>query len=679
MCGISLQDFYATHSRSPLHITMSTSGKERDITLCALCKRRMNDPRYLLCLHTFCKGCIKTNARTVLKGIEDNYPCPLCKRKTSIPGGKTGKWLEDLPVNDLVGSLVAAHAILKGNVACKPCSRKGKSTMSSEWCESCREAMCGECAEAHATLRGTMKHDIVQISDLRKRPLKHVVTAPSCTVHDGEKLCKYCHDHKKVICTTCTAEGHRTCKGVVNIGDFLKTKQKDISIVRGTFDKQTKNATIVKEDRKDALASFEKMNLNTRNKILSVRKRLDDILLKCEMKSINEVETVYARIRSESEWQIEEADHLQEESEHASALLNTATKAGSDVGILQWLPKFEEESGRIEHDISEMNGKVSRVSIDFKTNEKLNEIITSVNSLGDLILSSTQENEKSAKPSKTILRRSPKVPIPRYADHIFSARTPSDEEPCWITGIATLASLLVLTDRNNSKVKLYDVNFKFKSEYAMEEAPFDVTAINGSQVGVTIPSKCVIQIYDIKTGVEPVKTIPVNVHCFGVSFANDKFVVSCPVSVPATVRIITLDGQEVANISPNDNFIPLFLRPWYVRFDAGGTNFYASDANKNHVSCINRSVFRHFKYVNFNMTGPRGITVGENGELFVCGWGSDNVHKIDADGNFVEEFLNRHNGVISPQNICLSVDKRQLMITLDPTSCNSDNVQIFII
>ncbi|KAK3108824.1 hypothetical protein FSP39_016582 [Pinctada imbricata] len=253
-----------------------------------------------------------------------------------------------------------------------------------------------------------------------------------------------------------------------------------------------------------------------------------------------------------------------------------------------------------------------------------------------------------------------------------------DDEPCWITGIANLSSnLWVIADKSNSKLKIYTDEFKLKSEYFIEQAPFDVTAIDQSQIGVSIPAEYKIQIYDVKTGIDPVKSVKIKAQCYGISFSNNMFVVACPLSAPPSVRFVSLDGQEMTQMSPRDNVIPLFLRPLYVKYYPNGVDFAVSDANKNHVSCLNRAVFRHFKYVNFNLTGPRGITLTQNGELYACGWGSDNVHKIDGNGKYVEEILNRHNGIISPQNICVSANQKLLLVTLDLTSGNSDTISVF--
>lgn len=131
------------------------------------------------------------------------------------------------------------------------------------------------------------------------------------------------------------------------------------------------------------------------------------------------------------------------------------------------------------------------------------------------------------------------------------------------------------------------------------------------------------------------------------------------------------------NLIPEENHGSLFLRPMYVRFDASGNSLLVSDSQRNRVTAITRSVYRRFHYTHSNMKGPRGLALAANGDLFVVGWGSDSVHRVDDAGRFREEVLCRHDGICSPQAVCVSFDQSQFALSLDDVSCKSDFILIF--
>ena len=63
----------------------STKGLLEDLAdelQCAICDDQLKQPKYLLCLHTFCADCLGRLAKSMNNKF---LPCPLCREKTPYP------------------------------------------------------------------------------------------------------------------------------------------------------------------------------------------------------------------------------------------------------------------------------------------------------------------------------------------------------------------------------------------------------------------------------------------------------------------------------------------------------------------------------------------------------------------------------------------------------------------
>ncbi|XP_076437958.1 tripartite motif-containing protein 2-like [Babylonia areolata] len=73
--------------------------------VCAICRGVFKDPKFLPCFHTYCAACIEGLARHCPKGSnlpEGDFPCPTCRKVTSLPRGgvaslQTNFYIKDLP------------------------------------------------------------------------------------------------------------------------------------------------------------------------------------------------------------------------------------------------------------------------------------------------------------------------------------------------------------------------------------------------------------------------------------------------------------------------------------------------------------------------------------------------------------------------------------------------------
>lgn len=650
---------------------------------CKLCSKNFTNPCHLECLHDFCRDCIQKELTQSFSSKLSAYSCPVCKQLTATKNKSSDRWAEQLPPSDFVGALAEVHRLKNEDVLCTPCKRKRKSTTGSKWCRSCHEALCKSCVEVHDSLKTTMKHEMMDLNEAKTSDTKSLVYGPNCPIHDHQVLTLFCEDHDELICPLCAGAKHKECKQIRAVNEEVKAKSYEFQEASSKSSNQLQIAKKALVSTQSSLSEVDSTFPNLRDKIRSVRNRVDEILSKCEKKSTEELGRLENEYRGKLEQDIQKLESLNAESSHTNQLLDHVKRFGTDGHILQCMQQVQERS-RSNSEAFEDYREVKKLpKVSFAINRQLDEVLRSLSTLGDIVIDGEGLESKKSSPTKNGLkdnnRKSPEKSYPKEHRE-FSVRTRSDENSCVITGILSLPTLdWLFCDKGNSKLKLFDRHFQMKSEHIMEQSPFDVTLMEDQIIAVTIPESMNILVFKIMAGINLQEEIKTKDRCFGISYTSseNKFVVTCPYGSPASLRLISRNGEELMNLIPEENHGSLFLRPMYVRFDGSGNSLLVSDSQRNRVTAITRSVYRRFHYTHSNMKGPRGLALAANGDLFVVGWGSDSIHRVDDAGRFKEEVLCRHDGICSPQAGCVSCDQSQFALSLDDVSCKSDFILIF--
>ncbi|XP_078315524.1 uncharacterized protein LOC144619948 [Crassostrea virginica] len=117
--------------------------------------------------------------------------------------------INEFPENKLLSSVIE-----KGLLYCKPCQRDEEEVKADSWCQDCSEALCHTCEKCHKKLRPTCHHVVVSVTDLSvssKKPYQQSLDI--CEAHAGRKLELFCKKHFQPCCDVCVAQDHNRCSG----------------------------------------------------------------------------------------------------------------------------------------------------------------------------------------------------------------------------------------------------------------------------------------------------------------------------------------------------------------------------------------------------------------------------------------------------------------------------------
>lgn len=574
-----------TQDKSP------TRPKERgdkdkvdDFIKCELCKQMLDNPRTLSCLHSFCRGCILTYITETSgqggasKGQgHGQIVCPVCLQGTSgLKGDKTA-WVDELPSNEFLRSYLEGVSLKDTRRKCDTCRRQHKSVAATQWCSTCHDALCDDCVGFHNALKTTKGHKLEYMSKIRTMPLESIISNPHCKKHQGETVTRFCETHGKVVCDKCVASEHKACKDVKTLKDAAASHRPEVSSTISTLSEEAKLARGIYDDRSKLDRSLDDTQAKLLQKIQLVRKKINDNLMKCETQIISELYEVHGKEKAIVQAEMKEAQRMKKASNKVHGLAESSTKYGTECHVLQNMPGTAKQADHYKEKLAALNAKIRNSSIDFVVDGKLEQLMTGINRLGDIRVTSSSaeqatsqllrhqkqpddsdpEDELDIRGSRRTLRFDTKsmksttslkanasfksigkANLSAFLVESFNGRSDTDTECCWFTGIAYMPNgTMVLVDRNNSKLKLVDRANKLVYEQQLEHQPFGITRTVANEIAITLPRENKVDIYEVGSPFVLKRSFTIDDRGYGISYGGDRYVIMCACASPPSIKV----------------------------------------------------------------------------------------------------------------------------------------------
>ncbi|XP_072180439.1 uncharacterized protein [Diadema setosum] len=167
---------------------------------CPACLTLFNQPKSLICSHTFCKHCLQRIFQT--QPSQQTITCPICRKETPVPSGDVSKLQTNVPLNSLVDEVKTKNPI------CTVCETDEKQPAVS-YCQDCGKYMCESCEKGHKNWKLVSNHKVVAMSDVLsgKVPLERRRKCKKHPNDDEEYFCPKCREYIK-FCSKCGMVRH---------------------------------------------------------------------------------------------------------------------------------------------------------------------------------------------------------------------------------------------------------------------------------------------------------------------------------------------------------------------------------------------------------------------------------------------------------------------------------------
>ncbi|XP_071149178.1 E3 ubiquitin-protein ligase TRIM71-like [Mytilus edulis] len=541
---------------------------------------------------------------------------------------------------------------------CGPCSERYTTKPSAYWCSDCQEAICDDCQEHHKVLKVTRSHELIPIDKYKSLPSFITDIQQSCTYHN-EKYQQYCVAHLLPICFKCIKE-HQKCNVIPldEVTNNAKTSGHLQDLETRLVD-LLQNIDRIKKDRKANLYSIQEKKERYLAEIQQRRNQINKHLDKLETEIIQDLEEkecqckeniqkILSEVEEKKNLIIENQTNLQSIKQHASDLQTFLAMRNIEVKVL--------ENEQYLQSLVETN-KLDLVDLTCNVDPGVLSILDSLKTFGSIEI-----DKKSS--SIRLIREKDKqaqlqvTPTKSLDDLKLILQKTITTGGMKIRGCCiSVNGEFFFTDYNlRKRLNVIASDGKFKFDMLLDPSyGYDITIINEKTIAITSGSSSEhigIDIIDIESR-KKIKFISLPDRPWGITRDQDSLFVC--VERRGIYRVNTLDYTTSHLIScklSGSTYISVFAE-----------KIYYTDWLNHTVDCCDRkgsSVWR-FKKESV-LRNPRGITVDNEGNVFVVGEHSSNVVMISNDGKHYKQILTIDDGLRKPSAIFFDKQTRKLLV-----------------
>ena len=515
---------------------------------------------------------------------------------------------------------------------CDPCFNGGISQQAMSYCDKCVEFHCEHCFDSHRRFGATKHHKVLQGSRMpasqADKPVKHSL----CSKHEGEAKDQYCYDHFVLICGVCSVRKHKSCNvksvqeacTIFNIAAEEHKFSSDVEIflqyVRNTDKSVQENLNNLDKETQNALKEAE----NIRDKqIQQINRNFDDFSRKLS-KLHKEQKTTLENCKSAVEQLMVDIQVI------TKKLQKLPTVSNLDSKFFLELQTYSESILQYEDKITSLH--LSRISVNYDFNVSTGWLSELPSKLGDVSVRTSdfrcdtqrpvihypfrREGESGQGASGSSSTGGPVCPgiLTRLSE--TQVNISGDTSTCYISGLdVTVDGHLIVSDCSNSKVKLFSLNGELLSSLKLSENTQDVAVVDRSTAAVSVNNRQIV-ILALGPGgqLSERKNIRLDREASGITVYNKNLILACCESV----IMINMEGRILWSTGSRPQQLFRAARFLTVRSGSGPDTVLVSDWREQIITVLEADTGKLVKVCDVRGRWPQGLTVDDNGNVFVC-------------------------------------------------------------
>ncbi|KAK3096767.1 hypothetical protein FSP39_003063 [Pinctada imbricata] len=631
---------------------MDREEKPDELIICPLCHDLFNSPKSLLCLHTFCKVCLHTYMSKELEN-NGNAVCPVCHSSVGdINRDKYDDWLNNLPSNFMVNSLMDREKSRTGNRNCEVCEQLERVNAATSYCVECCEAYCDQCSQNHTVLKMLRKHRLLPVDEVRMHGISSTEEfIPDCLVHINKKLELFCFDHEMPCCITCMTIHHRGCQNVQTLVEAANMVQKDTNFIAFT-DRISKLINSIKEQ----LTSNEKKG----RELMSQLSKVENQAQRKKEEMIAHIEALYKTFEEgiQTIKKQYERDDQSEVLSHKMLLLQNFLKAvdklkpsSSNIAIFLEYQKMKGKENEVSTLLDQYIAKSRPESIEYIPSETARNFDSIVTSLGETEIRVINPFQRA------------QVSIKKPKSHNLKEILTIQEKDVRFTDAVFLDSDTVISvDDSKNCIWAFNINGTCMSRSDLPCRPWAVTVAGSSDAAITLRERRMLQFFTFHKKSKKLnkkRTIILKEEPLGIDFSQQCLFVT----FSQKIMKLKLDGTTITEMSIPGATSSLHGISSFKNNVIVGDQGYD---RKYDIHVINLDANPRIQYQRKfqNVASPVGVATDQSGNIYVAGFSSHNVVKASEDGAIISEILSNSAGFKWPMGIDISHDgKRTHFVT----------------
>ena len=510
--------------------------------------------------------------------------------------------------------------------------------------------------------------DLLEDGEKDKAPLQapfqlcdkdHKATPKYMCFKDNEIYCKvcvevhnlHCKEKVKYIPEIPPETRSKVCED--SLMDLLSAKER----FQKVKEEISADFQLLKDSRKEYVRS-----------VLRFKQKMVNLIDKIEKEALADMDLIYNIEHDKFQKSLDKLESCIRDIEKLLAAVKIQ-ESDEDNSILYKIQKASKSVTGYELDLHEIHRSCFKTEFLFQPLDTVSSVLSSKEELWTIKLT---KDVKCRTPYPCTCDRSFKYRKPEF-ERQFSAkisRWSFDKDKCYISGCEFLDNgNLLLADNHNKKIKLFDKKYKCISALHLSSLPWDLTTIDSHLAVVSIPDKKQLQFFEANSKLSLKHSVILEKNCWGVARAKDLLVVTCWSRDTSEILVMDTNGGIRHTIAAVDR--TPFNMPWYV--SATSDVICVSDWGSNNVTFFTQTGKLLNQYSDQDLTGAMGIFADPEGNVYVCGRDTNNIHQVSLNGGKVKTILTDRDGVEKPVCVCHCPLDNRLVVT----SWMSDTVQVF--
>ena len=547
---------------------------------------------------------------------------------------------------------------------CGICDIRHISKPSAVWCPDCEEGLCAECIEYHSSVKPSRGHTTLPIEEYQKLPSYVLEIKEHCNEHH-EKFKLYCKQHGCPCCGICMVETHRDCLDVIIIENIVKDMKKSeiFNDIEELIKEMTEAIGKIRQNRETNSSVVREQKIIVENEIQGVRTKINNHLDKLQADLMKELSGVEKQNTDETRDLMVSLDEKQKElAEYQTHIVNIK-KYASDlqtyIAVKQLEKDVETQDTCLQAIVN--SDSLNHTKLSCKIDTALRTINTSIQKFGEVVV--------ETKPCEMTF-----------------ARKKDRQAQMMVAGISALMSVdnIQLTLKQKIKIKgtiirgcsllpegkmvlsCYSANIvRFINKEGAElfqigknktgSRTYDTVYVKDANSVVVSSGRenySCITIIDIERRVV-MSTISMDTLIFGMAIRG-RTIYYC--TLDKGIMMLNLSDKSVSDII-NSNMTGVY----YVA--TSGEKLYYSNCNSHTVTCCDLHGTTQWEFKDERvMQCPLGISVDNDGNVYVVGYNSNNVVVFSPDGQRHRQVLSGMDGIVNPTVLDYDKSTNKLLV-----------------
>ena len=533
---------------------------------------------------------------------------------------------------------------------CGMCDNRHISKPSKVWCRECEEGLCAECIEYHSSGKLSRGHTTVPIAEYKKLPSYVLEIKEHCNEHH-ETYTLYCKEHECPCCGICNVENHKDCKEVAvlrNITKNVKTStifNETEHFIKEMFETIGK----IRQNRETSSSSVKEQKRKIQNEIHELRKKINNHLDKLQENMMKELIEAEKQVTEETRQLLVSLDKKQKKLIEYQTNIVSIKKYASDLQTFIAVKQIETDLETHDTWLQSLinSDSLNQTKLTYKIDTGLKNITTSIQKFAEVVVESKPcemvfVRRKNKQAQIMVAELSPPMSVENIQ---LNQKEKVNTKGTNIRGcslfpdgrmVFSCSSSSIVTFFNKEGIESFQIG-RDKTGSDIYDTVY-IKDNNSAAVSSGGGSKRCITIIDIESK-KVMTTIPMDTKIYGMA-VRGRTIYYC--ARDKGLNMLNLGDRSVSDI--------VSISMSYVYYVAtSGDKLYYTNTNTHTVTCCDLHGTTQWKFKDERVLQyPLGISVDNDGNVYVVGFYAHKVVVISPDGQSHRELLSSKDGLSHP-------------------------------